>query len=96
MALASQQKMWMCFLLVDRHPKTTKLIVHSLAPQQLLAMKLMAWRDDQDVADARLLLMKLHGSREEIWRLIEKHLLPGRELKSKYAFEDLCDAERRS
>lgn len=49
-------------------------------------MKLMAWRDDQDVADARLLLSRLSGNRDEVWRLIEVHLLPGRELKSKYAF----------
>ncbi len=68
------------------------LTVHTLAPQQLLAMKLSAWRDDVDIEDARLLLSKLAGSREETWRRIEPHLVPGRELKAQYAFEDLWEA----
>jgi Nucleotidyltransferase of unknown function (DUF6036) len=33
----------------------------TLAPQQLLAMKLSAWRDDVDIDDARLLLEHLPG-----------------------------------
>lgn len=46
------------------------LVVTVLAPHQLLAMKLCAWRDDVDIEDARLLLSKLSGSQDEIWRLI--------------------------
>jgi hypothetical protein len=59
-------------------------------------MKLSAWRDDVDVEDARLLLRALAGSREEIWQQAEPHLVPGRELKSRYAFEDLWEAEHGS
>lgn len=70
------------------------LIVRALSAQQLLAMKLSAWRDDVDVADARLLLSKLQGNREEIWRLVEPHLVAGRELKAQYAFADLWEASR--
>jgi len=70
------------------------LIVRAVAPQQLLAMKLCAWRDDIDIADATLLLSKLSGEKEEVWRLAEPYLIPGRELKARYAFEDLWELER--
>jgi hypothetical protein len=53
------------------------LTVHSIAPQQLLAMKLSAWRDDVDIADARLLLSKLQGDRQQVWSLIEPTSSPG-------------------
>ena len=69
------------------------LTVRSVAPQQLLAMKLSAWRDDVDIADARLLLGKLSGNMDEVWKSIEPYLVPGRELKARYAFEDLWDLE---
>jgi hypothetical protein len=72
------------------------LLVRTLAPQQLLAMKLCAWRDDVDIEDARLLLGKLTGDREEVWSLIEPHLIPGRETKAYYAFSDLWEAEHGS
>jgi hypothetical protein len=70
------------------------LIVRSVATQQLLAMKLSAWRDDLDVGDARLLLSKLAGDRAEVWKLVEPYLVPGRQLKAQYAFEDLWEADR--
>lgn len=76
--------------------KTPSVVVTTLAPQQLLAMKLSAWRDDLDIADARLLLSKLDGDHEAVWRLIEPHLVPGRELKARYAFEDLWEARHAS
>ncbi len=68
------------------------LVVRALSTQQLLAMKLSAWRDDADVADARLLLTKLAGDRDTIWERVEPHLVPGRELKARYAFDDLWEA----
>ena len=40
--------------------------VSALAVQQLLAMKLSAWRDDVDIEDARLLLTKLSDDREAV------------------------------
>lgn len=70
------------------------LVVRALAPRQLLAMKLSAWRDDVDIEDARLLLNKLTGTKAEIWSSVEVHLVPGRELKAKYAFEDIWELDR--
>ncbi len=68
--------------------------VSALAERQLLAMKLSAWRDDIDIDDARLLLAELVGDREVVWSLIESHVVPGRELKARLAFDDLWEAER--
>jgi hypothetical protein len=73
------------------HPR---LVARCVAPHQLLAMKLSAWRDDLDVADARLLLSKIPGDRESVWMQVERHLVPGRELKAQYAFDDLWEADR--
>jgi Nucleotidyltransferase of unknown function (DUF6036) len=73
--------------------ESPSLIVRTMAPQQLLAMKLSAWRDDVDIADARLLLSKLAGDRSLVWSLIEPHIVPGRELKARYAFEDLWESD---
>jgi hypothetical protein len=72
------------------------LLIRALAPQQLLAMKLSAWRDDVDIGDARVLLQEFPGERAEIWSLIEPFLVPGRELKARYAFDDLWESERGS
>ena len=73
--------------------QTQALTVRALAPPQLLAMKLSAWRDDLDIEDARLLLSKIAGNKERIWEQVKPYLVPGRELKSQYAFEDLWDSE---
>ena len=57
---------------------------------QLLAMKLVAWRDDVDIADARLLLKNLSTSIiEETWVSLLAYVRPGLELKARYALEDL-------
>jgi len=63
--------------------------------EQLLAMKLCAWRDDVDIADATRLLHELSdtGDREELWQRMVPYLLPGRELKAEYAFADLWESE---
>ncbi|HVT17783.1 MAG TPA: hypothetical protein VHQ90_16595 [Thermoanaerobaculia bacterium] len=79
-------------MLLDR----PALLIRALAPQQLLAMKLSAWRDDIDIADAQILLREFLGQREEVWNLIEPFLVPGRELKAKYALDDLWESERGS
>lgn len=70
------------------------LLVRAVAPRQLLAMKLSAWRDDLDVSDARLLLSKLSGDKAAVWKQVEPHLVPGRQLKAQYAFDDLWEADR--
>lgn len=58
---------------------------------QLLAMKLSAWRDETDIDDARRLLRELTGTHEQVWTKLEPYLVPGRELKAKYAFLDLWE-----
>lgn len=68
------------------------LVVRALAPEQLLAMKLCAWRDAIDFEDARLLLTKLMGDRAEVWAKLEPFLLPGRETTACYAFEDIWES----
>jgi hypothetical protein len=65
--------------------------VRSPATGQLLAMKLSAWRDDVDIADARRLLQEMSGNRDEIWQAVEPYLVPGDELKAQYAFADLWE-----
>lgn len=62
---------------------------------QLLAMKLCAWRDDVDVADARRILQGIAGTRAEVWSAVEPHLQPGRELVARYAFDDLWEEANR-
>ena len=61
---------------------------------QLLAMKLSAWRDELDISDAKRILKEINGSREEVWESVAPYLTPGRELKARYAFEDLWEATR--
>lgn len=72
--------------------ETTALRVRAVAIEQLLAMKLSAWRDDLDVEDARRLLQECGTAREDVWRQVERHLVPGRELKARYAFDDLWES----
>jgi hypothetical protein len=59
--------------------------------EQLLAMKLCAWRDDVDIADARRLLKEVGGTRDAIWKHLTPFLQPGCELKSRLAFDDLWE-----
>ena len=54
-------------------------------------MKLCAWRDDIDISDAKRLLSELPGAYNEIWQMVVPFLQPGRELKAKYAFDDLWE-----
>jgi hypothetical protein len=62
--------------------------------EQMLAMKLCAWRDDVDIADATVLLSELApgSAPEETWQRVVPYLLPGRELKAQYAFADLWES----
>ena len=70
---------------------TTGLVAKSPATAQLLAMKLSAWRDDIDIADARRLLEAMSGSQQEICLALEPYLLPSLKLKAEYAFLDLWE-----
>jgi len=62
--------------------------------EQLLAMKLSAWRDDVDIADARRLLQEVgHGRKQdEVWQSLEPFLVKGDELTAQYAFWDLWES----
>jgi hypothetical protein len=72
--------------------ESASLTARAVSTSQLLAMKLAAWRDAVDRADARLLLANLSGSQAEIWRAIEPHVPPQHRDKASYAFEDLWEA----
>jgi hypothetical protein len=72
--------------------ETNSLTVYAASATQLLALKLAAWRDAVDRADAKLLLEHLRGSRREIWSAVER-FVPEHELdKASYAFDDLWEA----
>jgi len=62
--------------------------------EQLLAMKLSAWRDDVDIADARRLLEEVghNRKRDEVWQNLEPFLIKGDELTAQYAFWDLWES----
>lgn len=61
--------------------------------EQLLAMKLSAWRDDIDIADARRLLQEVGQgkAKDKVWQSIEPFLVKGDELTAQYAFWDLWE-----
>ncbi len=61
--------------------------------EQLLAMKLSAWRDDIDISDARRLLQEVGcgRNRDDVWQSIEPFLVKGDELTAQYAFWDLWE-----
>lgn len=65
---------------------------------QLLAMKLCAFRDDLDVADAVLLLERLPGQldRDTVWAGLERYLIRGRERFARDNFEDIWEEHRGS
>lgn len=62
------------------------IIANAPSLPQLLAMKLSAWRDDVDIADARHLLQELASGqdKDKIWNSVEPFLVPGDELKAQY------------
>jgi hypothetical protein len=71
--------------------QSASLLVRSVTTEQLLGMKLAAWRDAIDRGDARLLLSQLSGPAEEIWSRVEP-FVPRKYIdKASYAFDDLWD-----
>jgi len=62
--------------------------------EQMLAMKLCAWRDDVDISDARRLLQEIAGkhTKEAVWQSLEPFLVKGDELTAQYAFLDLWES----
>jgi hypothetical protein len=68
------------------------LVVRAVSTAQLLAMKLAAWRDAIDRADARLLLSRMEGTATEIWTRLKRFVPPHEIDKASYAFDDLWDS----
>ncbi len=70
------------------------IVVRQTTAEQLLGMKLCAWRDDVDIADASCLLSALIKShtRAQVWQRVEPYLVPGRELKAQLAYDDLWES----
>lgn len=70
------------------------IVVWQPSSLQLLAMKLSAWRDDVDIADATRLLREsgLTDSREACWEGIKPFVISGYELKAYYALSDLWES----
>lgn len=71
---------------------SNSLTVRAASTAQLLAMKLSAWRDAVDRADAELLLSRMPGSASEIWSQVEVLVPPSDLDKASYAFEDLWES----
>lgn len=67
------------------------LTVRAASMEQLLAMKLAAWRDAIDRNDAKLLLAHLRGSAEDIWVTVKPFVPPHLFDKASYAFDDLWE-----
>jgi hypothetical protein len=38
-------------------------------------------------------LKECPGTRDDLWREVETHVVPGREMKAQYAFDDLWESE---
>jgi len=59
-------------------------------------MKLIAWRDDVDIDDAKRLLQEIPEKRDKAWELIVAHVPEQFGLKAQLAFNDLWDAKNDS
>lgn len=74
-------------LLID----TPGIKVYQIGPEQLLAMKLSAWRSQQDIDDAATVLADLVGQHRDkgaIWDAVSPFTTA---LKAQYAFEELWE-----
>jgi hypothetical protein len=67
------------------------LIVRAASLPQLLAMKLAAWRDAVDRDDARLLLLRMSGSADDVWQTVKPFVSEHQINKASYAFQDLWE-----
>lgn len=68
--------------------------VHMPALEQMLALKLSAWRDDRDVGDAIAILQDLRPppeEKEQLWQAVAPFVRPGREQSASYAFETVWE-----
>jgi hypothetical protein len=78
--------------------QSSSLMVYAASSLQLLAMKLWAWRDDQDIEDAERLLAAVLAeqpglTQPELWAKIEQFLPATERLKPSYALDDLWQSK---
>lgn len=71
--------------------ESNALTVRAASTAQLLAMKLAAWRDAIDRGDAKLLLSRMAGSRDDTWSALKPFVPTNQQDKASYAFEDLWE-----
>lgn len=65
--------------------------VYQISPEQLLAMKLSAWRGEQDEADALVILHALaahYGDKAALWNAVAPYVT---HFKAQYAFDELWE-----
>jgi hypothetical protein len=65
--------------------------VYQISPEQLLAMKLSAWRGEQDAGDAAVILHALatqYGDKAAVWNAIAPYVT---HIKAQYAFNELWE-----
>lgn len=80
------------------HCDGSGIVVRTLALAHLLALKLMAWRDDVDFRDALRILQALEeepgtdcSTPGNILKLVDPYLVPSQRVKASYAVEELWE-----
>ena len=78
--------------------RSAGIVVRTLALPHLLALKLMAWRDDVDFRDALRILQALEEQRgvdcsspEKLLELVAAYFVPSQRMKASYALEELWE-----
>lgn len=67
------------------------IMVYQISPEQLLAMKLSAWRGEQDEADAAVILDDLvaqYRDKAAVWNALAPYVT---HIKAQYAFDELWE-----
>jgi hypothetical protein len=80
--------------------RSAGIVVRTLAFAHLLALKLMAWRDDVDFSDALRILQALKeqpgvdcSSPEKLSELVEPYFIPSRRIEASYAIGELWELD---
>ncbi|HEX7838823.1 MAG TPA: hypothetical protein VF469_15205 [Kofleriaceae bacterium] len=78
--------------------RSAGIVVRTVALAHLLALKLMAWRDDVDVGDALRILQALEAepgtdcsNPGKLLELVDPYFVPSQRLKASYALEELWE-----
>jgi len=71
--------------------QSNSLVARAASTEQLLAMKLAAWRDAVDRSDAMLLLSHIEGPKDATWAAVAPYVPSNEVDKASYAFDDLWE-----